>query len=61
MIRLGAVCPKCGSKKIPTKHESIGQDTKELICADCDHKALWSDFQPQNQSKSNNIVKESES
>jgi uncharacterized metal-binding protein (TIGR02443 family) len=57
MIRLGAVCPKCGSKTTPARHQEEGQDTKELICMDCDHKALWSDFQLQNQNKDDGAVK----
>lgn len=51
MKRAGAVCPKCGSTKTPTKEKIMGQDTQDLICVDCNHTAWWSNFQPENQNK----------
>jgi predicted nucleic-acid-binding Zn-ribbon protein len=51
MKRDGAVCPKCGSTKTPTKEKIMGQDTQDLICADCKHTGWWTDFQPENQEK----------
>ena len=55
MKRSGAVCPKCGSEKTPMKEKIMGQDTQDLICLDCKHIAWWTDFQPDNQTNSDNI------
>ncbi|WP_040393327.1 hypothetical protein [Cellvibrio sp. BR] len=49
MQRAGAVCPECGSTKTPRKEKIMGQDTQDLICADCRHVGWWASFQPKNQ------------
>lgn len=51
MKRSGAVCPECGSTATPHKEKIMGQDTQDLICADCDHIGWWASFQPENQKK----------
>lgn len=51
MNRDGAVCPECGSNKRPYKEKIMGQDTQDLICAECNHIGWWTSFQPENQKK----------
>lgn len=46
MIRTDTVCPQCGSTKTPAKEKIMGQDTMDLICADCGHTTWWRSFQP---------------
>ncbi|HCG5919316.1 TPA: Eag protein [Vibrio parahaemolyticus] len=45
MKRAGAVCPKCGSTTRPYKEKIMGQDTQDLICADCKYTGWWTEFQ----------------
>jgi len=58
MKREGAVCPECGSTKRPYKEKIMGQDTQDLICADCKHVGLWSHFQPKKQKTGDKRTKE---
>ena len=55
MKRAGAVCPKCGSQKTPYKEKIMGQDTQDLICAECNYTAWWTDFQAKDKNRNNEI------